>query len=130
MCICAFPLACLAVVQGSKTYILRSTLDPVLVECASQTNKRILEAEAADAPDGVDGAEPGMRTYGSLIAWNNADQLSALGILHVILALILVSGKVISHSAFPVLLLSLLFSLSPPSLSSFLYLYGTSLTPV
>jgi MAGE family len=109
-------LACLAVAQGSKTYILRSTLDPVLVERASQTNKRILEAEAADAPDDVDGAEPGMRTYGSLIAWNSADQLSALGILHVILALILVSGKVISDSTFLVLLQSLLFFSSPPPL--------------
>ena len=63
------------------------------------TNKCILEAEAAETPDDVNGAEPGMRTYGCLIAWNSADQLSALGILHVILALILVSGKVISDSA-------------------------------
>jgi hypothetical protein len=45
-----------------------------------------------------------VRTYGTLIAWNNADQLSALGILHVILALVLVSGKVISDSASPIIL--------------------------
>ena len=88
-----------AVSQGSKAYILRSTLDPVLIERATLTNKRILEVEAAEAPDDVDGAEPGMRTYGSLIAWNSADQLSTLGILHVVLALILVSGKIISDSA-------------------------------
>jgi melanoma-associated antigen len=67
-------------------------------------NKRILEAEAADAPDDVDGAEHGVRTYGSIIAWNSADQLSALGILHVILALILVSGKIITDSASLILL--------------------------
>jgi hypothetical protein len=92
--------ACTAVSQGSKTYILRSTLDPALIERAAVTNKRIFEVEAADAPDDVDDAEPGARTYGSLIAWNGADQLAALGILYVILALILVSGKVISDSAF------------------------------
>ncbi|KAH9992547.1 MAGE family-domain-containing protein, partial [Russula compacta] len=102
-----------AVSQGSKTYILRSTLDPVLVERAATTNKRILEAEAADAPDDVDGAGPGVRTYGSLIAWNSADQLSALGILHVILALILVSGKVISDMDLRMLLRRL--RLRPPT---------------
>src|SRR6266702_1877447 len=92
-------IRCVAVSQGSKTYILRSTLDPALIERAALTNKRIFEVEAADAPDDVDDAEPGTRTYGSLIAWNSADQLSALGILYVILALILVNGKVISDSA-------------------------------
>ena len=100
--VCAF--GCPAVSQGSKTYILRSTLDPALVERAALTNKRLLEAEAADTPDDVDGAEQGVRTYGTLIAWNSADQLSALGILHVILALVLVSGKVISDSASSILL--------------------------
>jgi hypothetical protein len=68
-----------AVSQGSKAYILRSTLDPVLIERATLTNKRILEVEAAEVPDDVDGAEPDMRTYGSLIAWNSADQLPTLG---------------------------------------------------
>lgn len=95
----------LAVSQGSKMYILRSALDPVLIERTTLTNKRILEAEAAEAPDDVDGTDPGMRTYGCLIAWNSADQLSALGILHVILALILVSGKIITDSATPFLFL-------------------------
>jgi melanoma-associated antigen len=70
----------------------------MLIERAALTNKRLLEAEAADAPDDVDDTGPGARTYGSLIAWNSADQLAMLGILHVILALILVSGKVISDS--------------------------------
>jgi len=104
---------CLAVSQGSKTYILRSTLDPALIERAALTNKRILEAEAADAPDDVDGAEHGVRTYGSIIAWNSADQLSALGILHVILALILVSGKVITDMDLRMLLRRL--RLRPPT---------------
>ncbi len=84
--------------------MLRSTLDPALIERAALTNKRILEAEAADVPDDVDGAEHGVRTHGSIIAWNSADQLAALGILHVVLALILVSGKIITDSASPSLL--------------------------
>ncbi|KAI9461517.1 MAGE-domain-containing protein [Russula earlei] len=99
--------------QGSKTYIIRSTLDPVLIERASLTNKRILEAETADAPDDVDGAEPGIRTYGCLIAWNSSDQFSALGIMHVVLALILVSGKVINDMDLRALLRRL--RLRPPT---------------
>jgi hypothetical protein len=85
------------------------------------TNKRILEVEAAEAPDDVNGTEPGMRSYGSLIAWNNADQLSALGILHVVLALILVSGKVINDSMSPISLPSLISRYRPflPSPSYF-----------
>jgi hypothetical protein len=73
----------------------------MLIERAALTNKRILEAEAADAPD--DNNDPGVRTYGSLIAWNTADQLVALGISHVILAFILMSGRVISDSASAIL---------------------------
>ncbi|KAH9014476.1 MAGE-domain-containing protein [Lactarius hengduanensis] len=102
-----------AVSQGSKTYILRSTLDPALIERAALTNKRIFEVEAADAPDDVADAEPGTRTYGSLIAWNSADQLAALGILYVILALVLVSGKVISDMDLRLLLRRL--RLRPPT---------------
>ncbi|KAH9168580.1 MAGE-domain-containing protein [Lactarius sanguifluus] len=102
-----------AVSQGSKTYILRSTLDPALIERAASTNKRIFEVEAADAPDDVADAEPGTRTYGSLIAWNSGDQLAALGILYVILALILVSGKVISDMDLRLLLRRL--RLRPPT---------------
>ncbi|KAH9054702.1 MAGE-domain-containing protein [Lactarius vividus] len=102
-----------AVSQGSKTYILRSILDPALIERAALTNKRIFEVEAADAPDDVASAEPGTRTYGSLIAWNSADQLAALGILYVILALILVSGKVISDMDLRLLLRRL--RLRPPT---------------
>ena len=83
----------------------------MLIERAALTNKRILEAEAADAPDDVNDTEPGVRTYGSLIAWNTADQLAALGILHIILALILVSGRVISDSACAILSLTPFYSL-------------------
>ena len=120
----------LAVSQGSKMYILRSALDPVLIERTTLTNKRILEAEAAEAPDDVDGTDPGMRTYGCLIAWNSADQLSALGILHVILALILVSGKIITDSATPFLFLLRFSPLSHTLRFTFplFYSYVTGLT--
>jgi hypothetical protein len=53
----------------------------------------------ADAPD-APADEVGARTYGSLIAWNAGDTLGALGILHVVLALILVNGKVVNDGAF------------------------------
>ena len=54
---------CVTVSQGSKTYILRSTLDSVLIERTSATNKFILEVEVAVSPDDVDDVEPGVRTY-------------------------------------------------------------------
>ena len=72
-------MSCVAVLQGPKTYILSSTIYPVLIERAAVTNKRIVEVETANAPDDVDDAEPGARTYSSLIVWNSSDQLAALG---------------------------------------------------
>ncbi|THH12950.1 hypothetical protein EW146_g7217 [Bondarzewia mesenterica] len=80
--------------QGSKTYILRSTLHSTIIEYAALTDERILEEEAGDAPEFDDDDE--VRMYGSIIAWNSSDQLGALGILHVILAIVLVNGRVIS----------------------------------
>lgn len=43
---------------------------------------------------------------GSIISWNMSDELGSLGILYVILALILVSGRAISEGAFPLQLFS------------------------
>lgn len=40
------------------------------------------------------------RNYGSIISWSTADQLAALGLLHVILALILVNGRSISERSY------------------------------
>ena len=87
-----------ATIQGSKTYILRSTLDSKIIESAAATDASILAQESADAPDGDDDDEVGTNPYGSIIAWNSSDQLGALGILHVVLAIILVNGRVISDS--------------------------------
>jgi melanoma-associated antigen len=89
------------VAAGSKTYILRSILDPLIIEHAALTDEHLLEAEAADMPSDEEEAESdderfGPRYYGSIISWSKADQLGPLGIQYVILALILVSGRVIS----------------------------------
>jgi hypothetical protein len=97
---------------GSKAYILRSTLDPILIERAAQTEEEILEEEARDhailypslnqsdddSDDSEAEAERPPKYYGSLISWTKSDQLGPIGILYVILALILVNGRAISDS--------------------------------
>ncbi|KAF8814581.1 MAGE-domain-containing protein [Phlegmacium glaucopus] len=98
---------------GTKTYILRSSLDPILVEHAAQTEPNILEEEAGDQSvlfpslfnsddegdfedDEDDDAERVPKYYGSLISWTKGDQLGAIGVLYVILALVLVNGRVMT----------------------------------
>ncbi|KAF7416115.1 hypothetical protein PC9H_002375 [Pleurotus ostreatus] len=86
---------------GSKTYILRSTLHPVIIDCAAQTYPEILEAETADMVlEDVDDDEdtPALRVHGSIIAWNTGDDLGPTGILYVILALILINGRVLGDT--------------------------------
>lgn len=81
----------IATTQGSKTYILRSTLDLALIEIATtKSDPQVMEEEAADAREDED--------YGSIINWSRTDQLPLLGVLYVILALILLNGKVMSDS--------------------------------
>jgi hypothetical protein len=89
----------IATSTGTKTYILRSTLDAVIITQASLSDAAIIEEESMDAPDEDDADEDFPRAYGSILAWSNADQLGALGILHVILALVLISGRVINDGA-------------------------------
>ncbi|KAJ7211020.1 MAGE-domain-containing protein [Mycena rebaudengoi] len=86
-----------AAAAGSKTYILRSTLDARIIEHAALTDEQILEDEAADAPsdDDDDDEYSGNIAYGSILSWSSADQLGPIGILYVVLSLILVSGRVI-----------------------------------
>ncbi|KAF5361515.1 hypothetical protein D9758_006135 [Tetrapyrgos nigripes] len=86
-----------ATVAGSKTYILRSTLDPLIVEHASQSQLEILDQEHTDR-DEEDENETLPQAYGSILSWSTCDQLEPIGILYVILTLILVSGRVISDS--------------------------------
>ncbi|KAJ8515467.1 hypothetical protein ONZ45_g7134 [Pleurotus djamor] len=81
---------------GSKTYILRSTLDQILIDQASQAFPDLLEAERQDAVDDEEITAP--TTHGSIIAWNNCDEVGAIGILYVILGLILVSGRILGDA--------------------------------
>lgn len=56
----------------------------------------------ADTPSDDDDDDDmlGSRSYGTIISWSKCDQLSPIGILYVILALILVSGRVMSDSTY------------------------------
>ncbi|CAA7264566.1 unnamed protein product [Cyclocybe aegerita] len=93
---------------GSKSYIIRSCLDPALIELAAQTDEDVLAEEAGDQGtlypsalsddegDGGDDEDGPPKFYGSLIAWSRADQLGSTGILYVILALLLANGRVMS----------------------------------
>ncbi|KAK0497975.1 MAGE-domain-containing protein [Armillaria luteobubalina] len=89
-----------AAAAGSKSYILRSVLNPTIIEEAAQVSEKILEQEALeeDDNDDDDDDERGARSYGSLISWSHTDQIGSLGILYIILALILVSGRVLSDA--------------------------------
>ncbi|KAI0696984.1 MAGE-domain-containing protein [Cerioporus squamosus] len=89
--------------SGTKSYILRSTLDPALIELACSPDADIRELEQKENRDenqefAEDDNPIGTRSTGSIFAWQNADQLPSIGILYVILALILVEGRVISDS--------------------------------
>ncbi|KIJ67308.1 hypothetical protein HYDPIDRAFT_25776 [Hydnomerulius pinastri MD-312] len=86
-----------AAAAGSKTYILRSTLDIAIIEQAALTDERLLEEQIAEGPDHDDDDDDTTRNYGSVISWSSADQLGALGLLYVILALILVNGRSITE---------------------------------
>ncbi|KAG1772080.1 MAGE-domain-containing protein [Suillus occidentalis] len=66
---------------GSKTYILRSVLDPVIIEEAARTDERLYEEQIADSQDGDDDDDDIPRSYGCIISWSTTDQLGALGCL-------------------------------------------------
>ncbi|KAG1858529.1 MAGE-domain-containing protein [Suillus subluteus] len=78
---------------GSKTYILRSVLDPIIIEEAARTDERLYEEQIADCQEDGDDDDDMPRSYGCIISWSTADQVGALGVLHVILAIILASGR-------------------------------------
>ena len=60
----------------------------------------IKTAEVESLADELDDEER-HRVSGCILAWESGDQLSAIGLLHVVLSVILVNGKVISDSKFP-----------------------------
>jgi hypothetical protein len=93
--------------SGSKTYILRSTLDPKIIQYATLTDEQILEKEMAVEDEGDSDEEyDSGRSLGSIINWSKSDQLGSIGILYVILALILVNGRVINNSQFNMVFIS------------------------
>jgi hypothetical protein len=59
----------------------------------------LYEEQIADAQEDGDDDDDIPRTYGSIISWSSSDQLGALGVLHTILALILVNGRSMSDCA-------------------------------
>ncbi|KAI0942216.1 hypothetical protein AcW1_002900 [Taiwanofungus camphoratus] len=88
--------------SGTKSYILRSVLHPIIIEQAVAANADILAVEQADLANGNDDNDDddgaGTSSNGSILAWHTADQLGSIGILYVILALILVDGRVVSDN--------------------------------
>ena len=87
---------------GTKTWIVRSTLDPALIEMATSRDDDILTVEKEN-PLGIandDSDDEGVRSTdtGAILAWQSSDQLGSIGILYVVLALILGHGRAISDS--------------------------------
>lgn len=87
---------------GTKTWILRSVLDPRLISAAVTPDDAIKAVEQqpdSDEDDDPDDSAVKSANTGAIVAWQNADQLSAIGILYVVLALVLVHGRAISDGA-------------------------------
>ena len=72
---------------STKQYIVRSILEPELIQLACMQDREIREQEDEDLA--IENARPS----GSILAWETSDQVPAYGILYVILSLILVNGK-------------------------------------
>ncbi|KAH8105337.1 MAGE-domain-containing protein [Cristinia sonorae] len=92
-----------AAVAGTKTFILRSVLDPGLIQAAVARDDELLQVEQAEklvASDDEVEYDNTLGTYstGSIFAWHSSDQLGSIGILYVILALILVNGRSLSDN--------------------------------
>ena len=83
----------------SKTYVLRSTLDPKMIAAAADVVGSVMWEEAETPPEATSAKN---KTWamddGVLINWKKSDQLQHLGILQVILSLILVSGRALADS--------------------------------
>ncbi|KZT00092.1 MAGE-domain-containing protein [Laetiporus sulphureus 93-53] len=85
---------------GTKAYILRSVLDPAIIERACAPDADILAIEREDMANNdevytdEDDDGPCTRSVGSILAWERSDELGSVGVLYTILALILVDGRV------------------------------------
>ena len=115
-------LLLVAATASSKQYILRSILDSTIIEASSVYDIEIEDAEKAELalwqPNNEDS-----RPEGTLFTWKygNTDQLGMAGVLHVILALILVNGRVLTDSESTLPFISpFTFKLSPVQLRTYL----------
>ena len=66
-----------------------------LLEMTALTDEDLLQQEVDEASD-ADEDDAG--TYGSIYNWSNADHLGGMGLLHVVLSLILLSGRSLPDS--------------------------------
>lgn len=87
-------LITIAAASTSKSYILRSTLASELIENAAREDDSLREKESLVDEEEEDENAP--QTFGTILSWCTTDQIGGLGLLYVILALILVSGHVLS----------------------------------
>lgn len=96
---CLLTSRLLVTTPSSKQYILRSVLGNTIIEAASVYDVEIEDAEKVELALWRTNNEE-HRPDGTLLTWRhgNADQLGMVGVLHVILALILVNGRVLTHS--------------------------------
>lgn len=78
--------------SSSKNYILRSKLDLGLIEQAAQADAELRHTVNEDDDEDDEWKN---RADGSIIAWQTSDQLSMAGVLHVILALVLINGRIL-----------------------------------
>ncbi|KZW03177.1 MAGE-domain-containing protein [Exidia glandulosa HHB12029] len=84
---------------GSKQYVLRSVLEPELVALAAAPDRELAGIEGAERAEEEGREENELPPDGSILALTDRDPLGAhaLGVLHVVLALILVSGRLINE---------------------------------
>lgn len=68
------------------------------------------------------------KNYGSILSWSKADQLGSLGVLYVILALVLSSGRVIDDGGFLFLSCRFLTALHSPLQTTYFILHHLKLT--
>ena len=94
---------------GSKTYILRSFLDPALIALTNAPDRELRWLEAAraepahedftalyDDEDGEDGS-----ATGTIFTWGLSNEVTSISILSLVLAFILVEGHVIRDRTSP-----------------------------
>ncbi|KIP01274.1 hypothetical protein PHLGIDRAFT_97080 [Phlebiopsis gigantea 11061_1 CR5-6] len=87
---------------GTKSYILRSVLDPQLIKLATVPDDDLLRLEKgefdADPELNAEDEYPVPEPTGAIIAWERGDQLQSIGLLYVVLSFILVHGRSISDN--------------------------------